>query len=122
MVHALLEIHRVLAPRGIVVDARPDSRVLAHAERLTPRGYQRFGTVRTRSDEAAIDRASDCAIAHLVRDGLFKSRRKGRFWYRVEFGNLSELRRYLSEHLRFNHRATWVVDEATRRRYSAEPF
>jgi len=33
MVDALVEVHRVLAPGGTLVDARPDSRVPAYVER-----------------------------------------------------------------------------------------
>ena len=122
MVDALHEVHRVLAPRGILVDARPDSRVLAFAERRKARGFQRFGLVNTSSTELVNDRASDRAIAYVVREGLFKRRGHGRFWHLVPFGSLTELRQYLWEHLRFVRRARWTVDAATRRRYSDEPF
>lgn len=122
MVDALGEIRRVLAPGGILVDARPDSRVPAYAERRKPRGFQRFGVVRTSRLELANDRASDLAIGRVVREGLFKRRRRGRFWHLVPFASLAELRKYLSEHLRFVHRAEWVVDAATRRRHSHEQF
>ncbi len=122
MVDALREIHRVLAPGGILIDARPDSRVQAYAERRKPRGFQRFGLVKTNRAELENDRASDLAVVQVVREGLFRRRRRGRFWHPVPFTNLSELLRYLSEHLRFVHRAKWVVDVSTRKRYSAEPF
>jgi hypothetical protein len=122
MVDALGEIHRVLAPGGILVDARPDSRVPAYAERRKPRGFQSFGLLKTNRLELANDRASDQAIALVVRDGLFRRRRRGRFWHLVPFSSLAELRKYLSEHLRFVHRAEWVVDPATRQRYSNDEF
>jgi len=122
MVDALGEIHRVLAPGGTLVDARPDSRVPAYAERRGPRGFQRFGVVKTSRLEVANDRAADRAMARVVREGLFKRRRGSRFWHLVPFSSLAELRRYLSEHLRFVHRAKWVVDRATRKRYSNDPF
>src|SRR5438270_3212498 len=122
MVDALVEIHRVLAPGGILVDARPDSRVQAYAERRKPRGFQRFGIVKTSRLEVANDLASDRAIARVVREGMFKRRRHGRFWHRVPFSDLAELRKYLREHLRFVHRAEWVVDAATRKRHSNDQF
>ena len=122
MVDALGEMRRVLAPGGTLVDARPDSRVPAYAERRRPRGFQRFGVVKTNRLEFANDRASDRAIARVVREGLFKRRRGGRFWHRVPFASLAALRQYLWEHLRFVRRAKWVVDTATRRRYSNEEF
>jgi hypothetical protein len=122
MVDALGEIHRVLAPGGTLVDARPDSRVPAYAERRKPRGFQRFGVVKTSRLEVANDRAADLAVARVVREGLFRHRRGSHFWHLVPFSNLAELRRYLSEHLRFVHRAEWVVDRATRKRHSNDPF
>lgn len=122
MVHALREAHRVLEPGGVLVDARPDSRVLAYAEHQNEHGFTRFGTVRTNTTELANDRASDHAVTVVVRDGLFKRKRRGRFWHRVPFARLADLRDYLRDHLRFVHRASWVVDVATRRRHANEPF
>ena len=122
MVDALGEIHRVLAPGGTLVDARPDSRVLASVQRTTPTGFQRFGVVKTSRVEIASDQASDRAIARVVRDGLFKRGRSGRFWHLAPFNSLAELRKYLAEHLRFVHRAEWVVDSATRNRHSNDRF
>ena len=122
MVDALREVHRVLTPRGIVIDARPDSRVLAHAERRKVRGFQRFGEVMTSKAELANDRASDLALAQVVREGLFRRKRRGRFWHRVPFDSLAALRHYLWEHLRFVHRARWVVDATTRKRHANERF
>jgi hypothetical protein len=122
MVDALGEIHRVLAPGGTLVDARPDSRVPAYAEREKPRGFQRFGVVKTSRQEMANDRASDRAVACVVGEGLFVRRRSGRFWHLVPFSGLAELRKYLSEHLRFVHRAEWVVDRETRKRHSNDHY
>jgi hypothetical protein len=122
MVDALSEAHRVLAPGGILVDARPDSRVVAYAERVKARGYQRFGVVKTNSAEIANDRASDRAIAEVVRRRLFQRGRRGRYWHRVHFDSLAELRKYLWEHLRLARRARWIVDAATRKRYAGDHF
>src|SRR5713226_9417206 len=122
MVDALREVHRILAPRGILVDARPDSRVFAYAERRRERGFQRFGVVKTSKAELANDRASDRAMAKVVQEKLFKRKRRGRFWHRVPFDGLADLRQYLWEHLRFVRRASWVVDEAYRRRHANDQF
>lgn len=122
MVDALVEIHRVLAPGGTLVDARPDSRVRAYAERRKPRGFQRFGVVTTSRLEVANDGASDRAIASVVREGLFKRIRRGRFWHLVPFSSLADLRHYVWEHQRFVRRVEWVVDGATRKRHANDQF
>ena len=122
MVDALSEIHRVLVPAGILIDARPDSRVPAFAERRTSRGFMRFGVVSTNRTELANDRASDIAVTAVVGAELFRRRRRGRFWHRVPFGSLADLRDYLWEHRRFVRRARWVVDATTRKRHADDQF
>lgn len=122
MVHALREIHRVLAPGGILIDARPDSRVVAYVERRNGRRFERYGIVNTSREERFNDQASDQAIASVLRERWFRSVRRGRFWHRVFFANLADVRRYLSEHQRFVRRAAWLVDAAVLRRYADSPF
>ena len=55
MVDALSEVHRILIPGGLLIDARPDSRVVAFAERANAGGLKRFGVVRTSRAEMAND-------------------------------------------------------------------
>ncbi len=122
MVDALKEVHRVLAPRGLLVDARPDSRVLAHAEHVTGTRHRSIGTINTARVELANDRVSDRAVARVVREGLFRRRRHGRFWHRVPFEDLAGLVQYVRGHLRFVHRVRWTVDAASRRRIREDRF
>jgi hypothetical protein len=122
MVDALHEVHRVLAPGGVLIDARPDSRVPAYVERRRARGFQIFGAVGTNQVELANDRASDRAITQVVRESLFRPIRRGRFWHLMPFESLPELRQFLAEHKRLLHRANWVVDETTRRRHANDQF
>ncbi len=122
MVDALHEIHRVLAPRGVLVDARPDSRVVAYAEHESGHGDRRAGTIRTASAELANDRASDHAVARVVREGIFRRRRAGRFWHRMPFESRAALERYLREHLRLEHHVRWTMSAAERRRTKDDPF
>ncbi len=104
MVNALHEARRALRPHALLVDARPDSRVLArveHSDRVV-------GTIRTQAGERAMDVAADRAVARLKRDGLLRRHRAGRFWHRVPFDGLGALEAYLREHLRFEHRVRWT--------------
>jgi len=123
MVDALGEARRVLRPRGILIDARPDSRVVAYAERETAAGrYRQAGVIATSREELGNDRTSDLAVATAVRNGWFRSLRAGRFWHRVLFEDRRAMQRYLDEHARFVHRVRWMVDPATRRRWDGDPF
>lgn len=122
MVDALKEAHRILRPRGILVDARPDSRVLAYAEHRTGRAYRPAGLIATAREELRNDRASDDAAAVAVRSGWFRSLRRGRFWHRVLFEDRPLLQRYLDEHTRFVHRVRWALDPASRRRWEHDPW
>lgn len=123
MVDALKEARRITRPRGILVDARPDSRVFAYAERRTATGnYRRAGVIATAREELANDRTSDRAVATAVRNGWFRSLRSGRFWHRVLFEDRPAMQRYLDDHARFVHRVRWMVDPAMRRRWDSDAW
>jgi hypothetical protein len=123
MVDALREVHRILRPRGILVDARPDSRVLAYAERQGRTGsYRRAGSIATARAEHGNDGTSDRALATAVRNGWFRSLRAGRFWHRVLFEDRPAMQRYHDDHPRFVHRVRWSIDPATRRRWDRDPW
>lgn len=122
MVDALHEIHRALHPRGLLIDARPDSRCLSRAQHFGPRGWRTVGTIATSRRAFGDDRASDHAIAAVKRAGLFASRGAGRFWQRVELPDLAGFQAYLDDHLRHVHRVRWSVAAASRRRWRSDPF
>jgi hypothetical protein len=122
MVDALHEVHRVLREGGLLIDARPDSRTLANVEHLRRGRGRRVGTINTARDAQGDDRTSDRAIARVKREGLFRSRRTGRFVHRVSFASLREMQAYLDDHLRLVKRARWSVDAATRRPWRNDTF
>ena len=113
MVDALQEVHRVLVPRGILVDARPDSRVAARVL-LAGASPRAIGSIDTRRDTKADDLLSDKAVRSVVRRRLFRSLRRGRMWHAIPFADRSELQRYLDEHARFARRVRWGVPREKR--------
>ncbi len=123
MVDALKEARRILRPRGILIDARPESRIPAYAEHQSERGaYRRAGVIATAREELVNDRSADGAAATAVSNGWFRSLRAGRFWHRVLFEDRPAMQRYLDDHLRFVHRVRWMVDATKRRRWERDPW
>ena len=113
MVDALQEAHRVLVPRGILVDARPDSRVAARVL-LAGASPRAIGSIDTRRDTKADDLLSDKAVRSVVRRRLFRSLRRSRMWHAIKFADRSELQRYLDDHGRFAPRVRWRVPPSKR--------
>ena len=114
MVDALTEARRILVDGGVLVDARPDSRVAARVRSGSTRGRV-IGTIGTQRYTKTDDQLSDRAVREVLRRGLFRSRRRGRLWHAIPFEDRSELQDYLSDHLRFSRRVSWRVPAAKRR-------
>ena len=113
MVDALGEARRILVDGGVLVDARPDSRVAARVRSVGARGTI-IGTIGTQRETKTDDQLSDRAVRDVLRRGLFRSRRRGRIWHAIPFEDRSELQDYLSDHLRFSRRVSWRVSAAKR--------
>ena len=108
MVDALEEARRILVDRGVLVDARPDSRVTARVRSGSARGAI-IGEIGTQRGTKSDDQLSDRAVGDVLRRGLFRSRRRGRLWHAIPFEDGGELQDYLDDHLRFSHRVRWRV-------------
>lgn len=108
MVDALEEARRILVDRGLLVDARPDSRVTARVRRGSANGPI-IGEIGTQCGTKTDDQLSDRAVGEVLRHGLFRSRRRGRMWHAIPFEDRRELQDYLDDHLRFSRRVRWRV-------------
>jgi len=113
MVDALTEARRILVDRGLLVDARPDSRVAARVRARSARG-KIIGTIGTQRPTRTDDQLSDRAVRDVLRRGLFRSRRRGVIWHAIPFEDRPELEDYLEGHLRFSRRVSWRVPPAKR--------
>src|SRR3954465_403871 len=122
MVDALHEVHRVLAEGGLLIDARPSSRLLAEVEHTEAGRRRVVGTVQTTRPTRADDRSSDRAVTRVKREGLFRSRRSGVYMHRLEFPDVADLRAYLGAPLRLVPRVRWSVDANVRRRWRNDPL
>jgi hypothetical protein len=92
MVDALHEAHAAVRPGGTVIDLRPDS---DHQPRVL-RGRTVVGGLYERREAIGDNRASDRAVASVVREGLLKPLRAGYFWYSLPRMDLPALDDWLS--------------------------
>lgn len=113
MVDALREAQRILVDRGVLVDARPDSRVQARVRARSARGAV-IGTIGTQRPTKTDDNLSDRAVREVLRRKLFRSRRPGRLWHAIPFEDSAAVNDYLREHLRFSPRVRWTAPAARR--------
>lgn len=91
--HALLEIHRVLRPGGVLIDLRP-SAVHRHVGVERAGRYRRLAVMRERFHE---ERAADRAVAAVVRLGYFAAGSRTRFPCRRIMDTMSEFQAFLDE-------------------------
>ena len=102
MVHALLEAHRVLKTKGLLIDLRPAS-VHRRVGVTQGDGYQLLWVMREKFDD---DRAADRAVKEVENEGWFKAERRTRFaCYRI-MDSLDEFQEWLAD---FVHRS-WAKD------------
>ncbi len=96
MVHALNEIHRVLAPDGILIDLRPmlDRWPL---EVVSANKHQEAGRVTDLAEPLSDDRAANQAVAEIARRGRFVRHREETFSFFYYWDTPKEMQEYLSE-------------------------
>ena len=107
MVHALHEARRVLKRNGLLVDLRPAA--VHRRVGITRAGrYQHLDTMRERFDD---DYAANRAVAHVVRQGLFKAEEPIRFDGNRVMDTLNEFRVWTSEFVTLGKFAShdWLV-------------
>lgn len=76
---------------GTLIDLRPDS---SYPPRVF-RGRTQVGGLYERRSAIGDNRASDRAVARLVRDGSLKQLRGNHFWYETRHADLAALERFV---------------------------
>jgi SAM-dependent methyltransferase len=96
MVHALNEIHRVLAPDGILIDLRPllDRWPL---EVVSSGKVQEAGRVTDLVEPLSDDQAADQAVAEIGKRGWFVRKREETFPFFYYWDTPKEMQEYISE-------------------------
>lgn len=93
MVDALHEAHAVLRPGGTLIDLRPDS---SHPP-LVLWGRSEIGGLSERAEAVRDHRASDRAVARVVREGKLRLIRAGQFWYVLPKMDLAALDAWVAQ-------------------------
>ncbi len=93
MVHALEEVHRVLKPRGILIDLRPgaEHRRIGLGE---GKQWRMVGPLHETLDD---DYAADAAIRRVVRDGLFREEKRSQFLLDRVMDTTDEVREWVAD-------------------------
>ena len=101
MVHALHEAHRVLKPGGILIDLRPALKHRHAGLVLDPAegpgqgaGFKSLGVMR---EDFTDDRAANRAVAHVVREPLFRRESRTEFDLDRVMDSLDDLREWLDD-------------------------
>ncbi len=118
MVHALVEAHRVLKPKGILVDLRPAA---AHRQIGigAGRAWRHVATLREQLDD---DYAADAAVARVVSLGLFKPLKRKHFLLDRVMDNVEELREFIADFdTRRDLPSQMPLVDRLKRRYERQP-
>ena len=93
MVHALHEAHRLLNHNGILIDLRPapEHRQLGLAE---GRRWRLVGPLHELLDD---DYAADAAVAHVLREGIFRRERRLQFQLDRVMDTMEDVREWLAD-------------------------
>jgi len=112
MGHALREIHRVLAPNGILLDIRPISGdtplEVVRDGKIELAGY--YDEPRDHPDDVAANNA----VARAVRRGTFDRERDGQFRFAYYWETVDEMRDYVKKKWTAT-RLPWRVSRKARR-------
>lgn len=124
MVHALREVHRVLAPRGILIDLRPfDDRW--PVEVTSARETREVGRLLDLDSAISSDQAADGAVAQAAAEGRFTREAAEYFSFFYYWDTPNEMQEYIAEEWEdFNGldeqtvqaaRSVWAVADADSR-------